>query len=540
MPYHQSGSVEPGCAPKWDGHTLDWTEWDKRYGPLLDGSAFADQPRGRIPLECFYLPIHENWPTPMAGNYNGSFWADAAFGAPYRQALVEVSRQMAQHFSEQSWHETLFQFFLNGKNNFKTAGWSRGSSPWLLDEPANFQDYWALRWFGTAFHEGVREARGSGGELGAKLLFRADISRPQWQRDALDSVLDYNVVGGGAFRQYRQMVLERKRRFGQIVVDYGSSNAIEQSNMQPVGWALDSWSLESDGIVPWQTVGNKESWTKADAECLFYPPRKGGGEPIPSIRLKAYRRGQQDVEYLTLLARQTRQTRGSLGRQMREILLLTSQREGTGFEGGEDAGVITFANLLPQDAAALRERVGAALSAAAPPAKTRLVEFRTPPRDGRQSSPGYVSGTGPAIATAVAPTNPAPAALSAGTIVLQGAQQVRDALIDFSTPAANQGAEPRGNALRRAERGNAFLVRFGLDQVQPPSGARLKRATLSFYVWDPSSRGNTKVVAARLKRSVGRQVCLLAAAEQGSSLAIRRVRSGRRYRRRHSRHGRQA
>ncbi len=166
VPYHQSGAVADGCAPKWDGKALDWAAWDKRFGPLLDGSAFADLPRGAVPVECFYLPIQENWPSPMAGNYNGSYWADEAFPAAYRQALVEVSRQMALHCDERAWRETLFQFFLNGKNNFKTAGWSRGSSPWLLDEPANFQDYWALRWFGQAFHEGVKQAGGQ-----AKLVF---------------------------------------------------------------------------------------------------------------------------------------------------------------------------------------------------------------------------------------------------------------------------------------------------------------------------------------------------------------------------------
>ena len=90
VPYHQSGAVEQGCAPQWDGKPLDWTAWDKRFGPLFDGSAFADLPRGPIPVECFYLPIQENWPTPMAGNYNGSYWADEAFPPTYRQALVDV------------------------------------------------------------------------------------------------------------------------------------------------------------------------------------------------------------------------------------------------------------------------------------------------------------------------------------------------------------------------------------------------------------------------------------------------------------------
>ena len=68
--------------------------------------------------------------------------------------------------------DTLFQCFFNGKNNFKQNGWSRGTSPWLLDEPSNFQDYWALRYYGAAFHEGVCQPKGK-----SKLLFRCDISR---------------------------------------------------------------------------------------------------------------------------------------------------------------------------------------------------------------------------------------------------------------------------------------------------------------------------------------------------------------------------
>jgi hypothetical protein len=39
-----------------------------------------------------------------------------------------------------------------------------------LDEPANFQDYWALHYFGRAFHEGVGQANGA-----ARMAFRCDI-----------------------------------------------------------------------------------------------------------------------------------------------------------------------------------------------------------------------------------------------------------------------------------------------------------------------------------------------------------------------------
>ena len=149
------------------------------------------------------------------------------------------------------------------------------------------------------------------------MVFRADISRPQWQRDALDGVLDYLVVGS-AFRRYRSLVLDQKRDFGVIALEYGSANAIGDANGHAVAWCLDAWSLGADGVVPWQTIGNRESWNKADRLALLYPsPWPDRAEPIPSVRLKAYRRGQQDVEYLALLARPARAPVGRRGRRPR-------------------------------------------------------------------------------------------------------------------------------------------------------------------------------------------------------------------------------
>ena len=383
LPYNQAGAIEPGCAPTWDGRKLDWRAWDRRFAPLLDGSAFADLPRRGVPVDGFYLPLHENWPTSIEKNYNGDFWADRAFTPSYRAAFVEASRQMAEHIHKTQWNDTLFQGFLNNKVDFKSRGWSRGSSPWLLDEPANTQDFWALRWFAAAFHEGVNRVNG-----GAKLAFRADISRPQWQRDLLDGLLDYNVVGG-AMRPYRRIVLDRKQAQGQVVVEYGTANAIEGSNMQGVGWCLDAWSLGIDGVLPWQTIGRAESWTKADPLALFYPSRRGG-EPSPSIRLKAYRRGQQDVEYLTLLGQATGEPRWALGLRVREELKLVGERTTS---GGEDAGRVDYDRLRPVDEWALRQRLGEALSALHPEPKRRLVDFRTPRRDPSKLAPAMASGS---------------------------------------------------------------------------------------------------------------------------------------------------
>jgi hypothetical protein len=290
---------------------------------------------------------------------------------------------MAEHFHARGWKDTLFQGFLNNKVDYKSKGWSRGSSPWLLDEPANFQDFWALRYFAMAFHEGVSQTTGP-----AKLLFRCDISRPQWQRDSLDGLLDYNVIGG-AMRQYHRTVMDRKAAEGQIVVEYGSSNAIEDSNVQPVGWCLDAWSLGCDGVLPWQTVGTGDSWKTADPLALFYPSRSGGS-PVPSIRLKAYRRGQQDVEYLTLIAAQNHEPRWAIGGRVHDALRLAGERRSA---GGEDAGLIQFAGLKPQDEWALRVRIGEFLSALLHPTpKPRIVELKTPRRDPARLKTGYVVG----------------------------------------------------------------------------------------------------------------------------------------------------
>ncbi len=383
VPYHHSGEVSEGFAPKGKGKTFDWSAWDKRFGPYFTGAAFSDLPRKGVPIECFYLPLFENWPTPIEPNYNGSYWADLAFKKGYREGFVKASAEFAKHMNARAWTNTFFQFYLNGKNDFKQRGWSRGTCPWLLDEPAHLQDFWALRFFGQAFHEGVDPNRGK-----AKLVFRCDISRPQWQRDTLDGLLDYNVVGG-AMRQYTRIVMDRKEKEGQVVVEYGSANAVEDSNVQPVGWSIDSWSLGSDGVLPWQTIGTDESWTKADQLSLFYPPRGNANRaPLPSIRLKAFRRGQQDVEYLTLYAKATAQPRWAVGESVRSQLKLAGSRQGTGFSGGEDAGVVSFANLKPQDAWKLRMGVGQALSKAKPKPASSIRDWTLPVREKYTPNPG--------------------------------------------------------------------------------------------------------------------------------------------------------
>jgi lysophospholipase L1-like esterase len=385
--YSHRGLVKDNWAPKLTNSGFDWTAWDARFGPLFDGSAFRDLPRKSAPVEVFMLPVHENWPVPIAPHYNGDYWADRAFSSEYRSELVRRCRLIAAHLAERKWTATNFQFFLNNKayQGNDPPGYKR-TSPWQLDEPVNFQDFWALRWYGRAFHEGFDPLLDR-----ASFSFRCDISRSQWQRDALHGVLNYNVASGAMLNEFQRMLIDRRDLLGQTVTNYGGSNPVEASNIYNAAWCLDAWSLGSDGVIPWQTVGTENSWKQGEATCVLYPgstiARK---EPIPSIRLKAYLRGQQDVEYLTLLQRTHSWPRHELARLLRAQLRLPHIPSATGWSDPESDSR-HFANVLPEELWSLRVRIGEMLSRKAPPAATSLTEWRFPPADMKHSSPGNVT-----------------------------------------------------------------------------------------------------------------------------------------------------
>ncbi len=341
VPYSQSGKVTEGCGPEWNGKTLNWQAWDRRFADYFNGKAFADLPRGNVPLECFYLPLHENWPVPFDTHYRGGYWADEAMSEEYAQQWIDASRQFAEHFQQQGWQQTRFLGFLNNKVDFKKNGWARASSIWLLDEPANFQDYVALKFFGELFHAGLAQAGKPN-----NLMYRADISRPQWQRDSLDTVLQYNVVSQSAYREYHRLVSDRRWRYGQIVMIYGTTNHPRDNNVQALAWSWDVWCRGADGVLPWQTIGRRESWQEADQLSLFYPVADDR-PPVPSVRLKAYTYGQQDAELLRFVAQKLNVSRQHLGKELLNRLPLASVSR-IDARITEDAGWADYGQLPPE------------------------------------------------------------------------------------------------------------------------------------------------------------------------------------------------
>ena len=379
--YTQSGSGHPGFAPPLTGtgqamRVSDWTEWDRRFGRYFDGSAFADLPRAGVPLRHVYLPFQEAWPADLRKHYRftpqTTGWpeqliehalkappVEEAFDAEYREGFQTVVRDFARHCRERGWKETEFQFYLNNKYNYrdpKQGG--RGSSWWLLDEPASRDDWLALRFFGQLFHTSVREALGPPRPNDPKLIFRADVSRPQWQRDWLDGVVDRMCVSGEFFRKH-DLCMDMKRTQGISFWHYGTGNDIHATNLTGEAWALQVYLAGGDGLLPWNSVEGDAAFEKPMPTALLYPGARFGIEgPLASLRLKALRRGQQDVEYLSLLAKKRSWSTGQLAAATTPLLSLEAR---TREQFAEDAGTTQFENVTSEQLRSLRASVAAAL-----------------------------------------------------------------------------------------------------------------------------------------------------------------------------------
>lgn len=289
VPYGWDGV--PSFAPKWNGDRFNWFEWDRKVGPLLDGSAFEDLPRKSEPVDVFYLPFNENWPAHVFDHYTPSYWADEAFDEKYAKKLQEAFSLFAGHCDVNKWHDTIFQFYLNNKIYYR-KNFQKSSAPWLFDEPVNTQDFWALRWYGLLWKEAVDKSKGK-----ARMCFRGDISYSQFARDILWGIMDFEYLGDSS-RQKMRMKQDEHILFGRSgFAEYGTANRLDMPNTQPALWCISAWAKGASGVLPWQTIGTNDSWKTGEQTALFYPSRNG---PMPSVRLKAFTRGQQDVEYLML------------------------------------------------------------------------------------------------------------------------------------------------------------------------------------------------------------------------------------------------
>ncbi len=128
----------------------------------------------------------------------------------------------------------------------------------------------------------------------------------------------------------------------------------------PRAWCWKAWVNGADAIVPWNAAAGRDVWNRAEELTVFYPGDKFGRvEPFPSLRLKAFRRGEQDIEYLILLANHKGWDREAVADAVAKALDLSG---GISQSYDEDAGAVTFGRAKDIQMDELRLRIARALT----------------------------------------------------------------------------------------------------------------------------------------------------------------------------------
>ncbi|GEM_PF-1864914 len=388
VPYGQRGRVGM-AALKLEGEgadvrIADWSEFERFYGPLLDGSAFtADKgyvgPNAGTPISEMYTAFHENWPLPLDKWYQDyaplktrlelAAWAkksrllEDAFPEAYKQGYAAVARQFAQHCQEKGWTGTVFQIFGNNKYYFKvpyfgsqlTTSSNYGSSFWLLDEPTDYDDYMANAFFMNLAKKGWS----SGNVPDVKFAYRVDVSQPEMARGLWDNICNLWVLGGGSIRNgYVTTAMVRQKWLPEEEFwHYGGGPNLSAAPSNMLQAFLESWASGSSGILPYWTTDGGKDWVKPNDPdlALFYPGKnyansgKNYAGPLPGLRLKTMRRAQQDIEYLYLLAGQKQWDRAAVRRAI------------AAYANEPDAPVLTFTKLDAAKQFQLRNAVAATI-----------------------------------------------------------------------------------------------------------------------------------------------------------------------------------
>jgi hypothetical protein len=149
--------------------------------------------------------------------------------------------------------------------------------------------------------------------------------------------------------------------------EYGGTVPVNVLPVANRGWPIECWLDGRDGLLPWLAYAGNEAWDSVEAaeNAVFYPASEKWeyNGSYGSLRMKAFRDGQQDAECLLLLAKKLGATRAEIRDLIRPYVELKGQVKA---EGGtvlaEAAGTISYRGLTPDVMARLRKAIGLTLA----------------------------------------------------------------------------------------------------------------------------------------------------------------------------------
>ena len=291
-------------CPSFDaqGHLvdMDWTEFDAYEGQRLSGSLFTDGPMAGTQYELARL----TWP--VGGSYppgcpNIFFEpADNPIGNPvYENTIREYIEEFVRHFVDKGWNMPLLLYGLDEIGDYDYHQWWAG----LVDEAnQNLIDEGTIT-APRVMYMFVRSATASA------MIGHADL----WAIRASG----YDVEFGQA----------RQAEGDHVMFYHWSEPRVGHHTINTYGFSmrtkpLIAWKYRIDGVyaewsaTQWQYLSqlynglaNDYYTSRWGNGVLYYPGHRLSQAgyavdidgPVPSIRLKALRRGMQDYEYAWLL-----------------------------------------------------------------------------------------------------------------------------------------------------------------------------------------------------------------------------------------------
>lgn len=298
--------VDPAYVPKIAGegkdmHVVDWSAFDSRFGKYFTGEAFQDCPRKGVPLTHFYLPFSLGWPSDFNNYYDNR--------EKYEAEYTAVFKEFDKHIAEKGWKATQFQLYYNGKKKF--------GEPWNTDEPKDKDEYDALRYYGQLLIKAIGERK----DRASNMRYRVDIGTYKTTKDQMDGIIDlrnvnYEVTPEAFWGDWSNGMKATRARLGDQWWHYAKDDVrqrhtrLDWAMMSPILYGWSGWDLKTQGYCLWNCMewNPEDPFNKPGAiwsyVAMWYPGHKFGIEgPIPSMRLKGFRRGLQDYEHLAFLTK---------------------------------------------------------------------------------------------------------------------------------------------------------------------------------------------------------------------------------------------
>ena len=318
-----------GRRDSWHRNAIwsNFEEWNKYYGQILDGSLFTPEngyvgPGVKTPPSFFIAPFAEGSLT--GGGTNMTKYLDAGSGnisnlsVADKQYYTECAKAFWDNLKSKGWDKTrVFAYIFDECDGPKDVGEKAGDPRTQTDKIHGLM-------------KEVQDAMDAGaGKDHINLLWTSHTPPSVWKgspADLSDTIRWWSPNAGALDVDFFNELRQRKTNENVWFYHHGQPNIgnhiVNQTGIDLMTWGLMCWKYKINGSFWWSMMLFKVSRNRPydfplykDADDrwgngnLFYPAQKLGAlnfkdfeGPIPSVRMKAYRRGLQDYEYLWLLA----------------------------------------------------------------------------------------------------------------------------------------------------------------------------------------------------------------------------------------------